>query len=72
MEGFGGMCLHSIIPDAISPERIMVGISAAGVFSTEDGGETWAPLNRGVRADFMGEPYPDVGQCPHSLDRTSR
>ena len=67
MEGFGGMCLHSIIPDADSPERMLVGISAAGVFSTVDGGATWAPLNRGVRADFMGEPYPEVGQCPHSF-----
>ena len=67
MEGFGGMCLHSIIPDANSPERMLVGISAAGVFNTEDGGATWSPLNRGVRADFMGEPFPEVGQCPHRL-----
>ncbi len=67
MEGFGGMCLHSILPDASSKNRMLVGISAAGVFSTEDAGANWSPLNRGVRADFMGEPYPEVGQCPHSL-----
>ena len=67
MEGFGGMCLHSILPDASSQNRMLVGISAAGVFNTEDGGATWSPLNQGVRADFMGEPYPEVGQCPHSL-----
>lgn len=67
MEGFGGMCLHSIIPDPHSQDRMLVGISAAGVFNTDDGGASWSPLNRGVRADFMGEPYPEVGQCPHCL-----
>ena len=65
--GFGGMCLHSIVLDPDSPDRMKVGVSAAGVFGTEDGGRTWNPLNRGVRADFMPEPFPEVGQCPHKL-----
>lgn len=65
--GFGGMCLHSIVLDPNSKERMKVGVSAAGVFGTEDGGKTWKPLNRGVRADFMPEPFPEVGQCPHKL-----
>ena len=65
--GFGGMCLHSIVLDPNSRDRMKVGVSAAGVFGTEDGGMTWKPLNRGVRADFMPEPFPEVGQCPHKL-----
>ena len=65
--GFGGMCLHSIILDPDSPERMWVGISAAGVFATEDAGNTWLPMNKGVRADFMPETFPEVGQCPHKL-----
>ncbi len=65
--GFGGMCLHSIVLHPTIPDRMWVGVSAAGVFGTEDGGTTWQPLNRGVRADFMGEPFPEVGQCPHKL-----
>ena len=65
--GFGGVCLHSIVLDPASPDRMWVGISAAGVFGTEDAGRTWKPLNNGVRADFLPEPFPEVGQCPHKL-----
>ena len=31
-----------------------VGITAAGVFRTDDAGETWTPRNRSVVADFLG------------------
>jgi hypothetical protein len=49
-----------------SPTR---SISAAGVFHTADGGETWEARNRGTRADFLPEDqrYPEYGQCVHSL-----
>ncbi len=68
MPGFGGLCLHSIALDRENPERMWVGISAAGVFRTDDGGENWRPANRGVRADFNpGDPLPEWGQCPHKL-----
>ena len=68
MPGFGGLCLHSIALDPEQPGRMWVGISAAGVFRTEDGGENWQPTNRGVRADFNpGDPLPEWGQCPHKL-----
>ena len=30
-----------------------VGISAAGVFRSENGGETWTPANQGTAADFL-------------------
>ena len=66
-EGFGGMCLHSIVADPKSANSLRVGISAAGVFATNDGGENWRPMNKGVRADFMGERFPEVGQCPHKM-----
>ena len=39
--GFGGLCLHSIAPWPGRPQRLAVGISAAGVWRTEDGGESW-------------------------------
>lgn len=44
-----------------------VGISAAGVFRTEDSGESWDPVNTNVRADFLPDRHPKVGQCPHKL-----
>jgi photosystem II stability/assembly factor-like uncharacterized protein len=44
-----------------------VGITAAGVFRSDDGGETWLPVNKNVAADFLGDRYPEVGQCPHKV-----
>jgi photosystem II stability/assembly factor-like uncharacterized protein len=65
--GAGGLCLHSIALDGTAPERLYVGISAAGVFRSDDGGRTFVPANRGVRADFLPDKYPEVGQCVHKL-----
>ena len=39
--GLGGMCLHSIVQDPTSADRMWVGISAAGVFRTDDEGKSW-------------------------------
>jgi photosystem II stability/assembly factor-like uncharacterized protein len=61
------MCCHSIQLDPAMPERMYIGISAAGVFRTEDGGETWSPANQGTAADFLPDPYPPLGQCVHKL-----
>lgn len=65
--GAGGMCCHSIQFDPSDPRRMYVGISAAGVFRTDDGGETWLPVNNEVAADFLPETYPEVGQCVHKV-----
>jgi photosystem II stability/assembly factor-like uncharacterized protein len=63
--GAGGMCLHSI--QCLGKGRVVIAISAAGAFRTLDGGATWAPFNGGVRADFMPDKFPEVGQCVHKL-----
>lgn len=65
--GAGGLCLHSIVLDPANPQRMFVGISAVGVFRTEDGGKTWITRNRGTRAEFMPNKYPEYGQCVHKL-----
>jgi len=65
--GAGGLCLHSIALDSSNPQRMFVAISAAGVFRTDDGGATWAPHNKGTRAGFLPEKYPEFGQCVHKL-----
>jgi photosystem II stability/assembly factor-like uncharacterized protein len=66
--GAGGMCTHSIQLDPSDPQRIYVGISAAGVFRSDDGGTSWTPANSGTAADFMpDDPFPEVGQCVHKL-----
>jgi len=65
--GAGGLCMHSILIDPRNRKRMYVGISAVGVLRTEDQGETWAFKNKGVRADFLPDKYPDYGQCVHKL-----
>ena len=67
MPGAGGMCCHSIQLDRTDASRLYVGISAAGTFRTDDGGDTWTPANKNVAAEFMPDPYPEVGQCVHKL-----
>ncbi len=69
--GAGGLMVHSMCFDSGNPERMFVGISAAGVFRTDDGGRTWHPKNKGVRADFLPETFPTVGQCVHHLEMHS-
>jgi photosystem II stability/assembly factor-like uncharacterized protein len=65
--GAGGLILHTIVPHPADPQRMWVGISAVGVFETRDGGATWHTRNKGTRAGFMPDPYPDFGQCVHKL-----
>ena len=65
--GAGGLMVHTIVLDPQNVTRMYVGISAAGCFRTDDGGKSWQPLNRGVRADFLPNKFPEVGQCLHKM-----
>ncbi len=66
--GAGGMCLHTILQDPANPDRIITAISAAGVFRTDDCGQSWRPATRGLKSDFeLPDPDADVGHCVHSI-----
>ncbi len=65
--GAGGMCLHTIVQDLSNPGRMFVAISAAGAFRTDDGGQTWRPINRGLQSQFMPDPTAEVGHCVHRI-----
>ncbi len=65
--GAGGLCLHTIIPDPVNPERIYVAVSTGGCYRTDDGGKTWNPYNKNVRADFLPDKFPEYGQCVHKM-----
>jgi photosystem II stability/assembly factor-like uncharacterized protein len=67
MPGNGGLTLHTILQDPGNPQRIYVGISAGGVYRTDDGGATWTACNRGIRVVHQPEKYPEFGQCVHKL-----
>ena len=66
--GAGGMCLHTILLDPVTPNRIFVAISAAGAFRTDDGGQTWRPINHGLQSAFeLPDADAEVGHCVHNM-----
>jgi photosystem II stability/assembly factor-like uncharacterized protein len=65
--GAGGMCLHTIILDPGNPERIIVAISAAGAFRSDDSGATWKPINKGLHSQYIPNPTAEVGHCVHHV-----
>ena len=75
--GGAGLVLHSIVTDPGQPKRLWVGISAAGVFASEDGGASWDRRNRLTNADAAshadhahpGAHGHEVGHCVHNMVR---
>lgn len=74
--GAAGLILHTILADPEKPEKMWVGISAAGVFATEDGGATWERRNRLSNAEACGHVHHpagprdgDTGHCVHNMMR---
>jgi len=65
--GAGGLCLHTIILDPSNAKRIFIAISAAGAFRTDDGGESWKPITRGLRSVYLPDPTAEVGHCVHHI-----
>jgi serine/threonine protein kinase len=67
MPSNGGLALHTIVLDPATPQRMYVAISSGGVYRTDDGGASWTARNRGVRAVFLPNKYPEFGQCVHKI-----
>lgn len=64
--GAGGLCAHVLLADQ-SGERLWCGISAVGMFRSDDGGETWQLKNDGVTKVADDENVEDTGYCVHCL-----
>lgn len=76
--GAAGLTLHTILSDPANPQKLWVGISAAGVFASEDGGESWERRNRMSNAqacpqhDHPAAPRDgETGHCVHNIMRAS-
>lgn len=71
-EGGGGLCLHSICPVPGDPSGLAVGISAAGVWLTQDGGESWHRGGSGLVPRYLPEDARQdaVDLCVHKMLRT--
>jgi photosystem II stability/assembly factor-like uncharacterized protein len=72
--GGGGLCLHSIVPWPGEPERLALGLSAVGVWLTDDGGTTWRHGNEGIVPRYMPEDARErtMDLCVHNMHRAPR
>jgi photosystem II stability/assembly factor-like uncharacterized protein len=71
--GGGGLCLHTIVPWPGDAQRLMVAISAVGVWLTEDGGRSWRHSNTGITLDYLPDDAEDVEaqHCVHNVRRST-
>jgi photosystem II stability/assembly factor-like uncharacterized protein len=69
--GNGGLCLHTIAPWHGDPSRLLVAISAVGVWLSDDGGETWRHSNNGIVPDYIPDEARDnpIQHCVHDVRR---
>jgi photosystem II stability/assembly factor-like uncharacterized protein len=67
MPGAGGLGLHTIVIDPTNPNRIFIAISAAGCFRTDDGGNSWKPINKGLHSNYIPDPNAEIGHCVHRI-----
>ena len=70
--GAGGLALHSISIWPEDPNRIAVGISAAGVWLSDDGGASWRRGIKGIVPHYLPEEAREgaVDLCVHNMHRT--
>jgi photosystem II stability/assembly factor-like uncharacterized protein len=67
--GGGGACLHTVLVHPDDPRRLLVAMSAAGVYRSSDGGASWEAANRGISVPHSPEEerFPEFGQCVHKV-----
>lgn len=60
--------IHSVVVDPRDPRHILVAISTAGVFASQDGGVTWNTRNAGLVMDYAPDPTDEwAGHDPHAV-----
>jgi photosystem II stability/assembly factor-like uncharacterized protein len=62
-----GLALHSIVTHPELADRLVVAISAAGVYRSDDGGKSWTARNLGIGPRAAADASPDAGPCVHKI-----
>ncbi len=62
-----GPKLHSIIVDPRDPKHLMFGMSGGGVHESRDGGQSWAPVVKGMEVVEGFDPTSITFHDPHCL-----
>ncbi|MCW2779099.1 MAG: glycosyl hydrolase repeat-containing protein [Frankiales bacterium] len=65
--GAGGLCLHTIVLDPSDDQRMYTAVSAAGAFRSDDAGQSWRPINKGLVSQGIPDEQAEVGHCVHKL-----
>lgn len=74
--GAAGLILHSIVSDPSIPGKLWLGVSAVGVFASEDGGTSWERRNRLSNVSACNHSHHpaapsggETGHCVHNIAR---
>ena len=65
----GHLGISALIPDRRDLAHFWTIVQGVGLFETADGGTTWTPRNRGLRADWPRQ-HEEVGFCVHKFVRS--
>jgi photosystem II stability/assembly factor-like uncharacterized protein/molybdopterin converting factor small subunit len=70
--GQGGLGLHSVCPWPGDPDRMAIGISAVGVWLTDDCGRSWRHGNKGLVPRYVPEEAREttLDLCVHNMYRS--
>ncbi len=78
--GGAGLVLHTLVSDPADAGKLWFGVSAAGIYATEDGGESFEKRVRTSNAeaaedhgDHEGHDHPtgEIGYCVHNFVRST-
>ena len=59
--------LHSVLVNPMEESDIIVAISSAGIFRSQNAGESWSPNNEGLVAAYLPNPHSATGHDPHMI-----
>jgi hypothetical protein len=70
--GAGGLALHSVCPWPGDPDRLAIGISAVGVWLSDDGGRSWRNGNKGLVPLYVPDEVREttLDLCVHNMYRS--
>ena len=65
----GHLGISALLTDADDAAHFWAIVQGIGIFETQDGGSSWTPRNKGLRADWP-RVHEEVGFCVHRLVRS--
>ena len=66
----GHLGISGLLDDPDDADRFWAIVQGVGLYETSDGGASWTPRNRGLRADWPRE-HEEVGFCVHKVVRST-